>query len=58
MPSAVPKQIPLPQWIPPAKTQNDLLWADLSVVDLSFYDEPGGKQRLANQLKEAVSSFS
>ncbi|KAI9665714.1 MAG: hypothetical protein M1821_003648 [Bathelium mastoideum] len=55
MPSAVSEQIPLPQWTPPAKTKHDLPWADLSVIDLSSYDEPDGEEKLASQLKEAVS---
>ena len=29
-------------------------WADLITLDLSKFDEQGGKQRLAAQLKEAV----
>ncbi|KAF2236618.1 2OG-Fe(II) oxygenase superfamily protein [Viridothelium virens] len=55
MPSAIPKQIPLPSWTPPAKTQHELPWAELSVIDLSQFDSPGGKEKLADQLKEAVS---
>ena len=54
MPSAVAKPIALPEWYLPAKTKYDLPWADLSVIDLSSYDEPGGKEKLANQLKDAV----
>lgn len=29
-------------------------WADLVTLDLSQYDTPGGKQKLATQLKDAV----
>lgn len=29
-------------------------WADLASLDLSLFDVPGGKQKLANQLKDAV----
>jgi hypothetical protein len=29
-------------------------WADLVTLDLSQFDVPGGKQKLANQLKDAV----
>ncbi|KAI9708665.1 MAG: hypothetical protein M1820_003883 [Bogoriella megaspora] len=54
MPSAVPQDIPLPKWAYPEKTKYDLAWADLSVIDLSSYDEPGGKERLAEQLRQAV----
>lgn len=36
------------------ETTEDLPWADLITLELSKFDEPGGKQFLANQLKEAV----
>lgn len=29
-------------------------WADLVTLDFSQYDLPGGKQKLAEQLKDAV----
>lgn len=29
-------------------------WAELITLDLSQFDVPGGKQKLANQLKDAV----
>jgi isopenicillin N synthase-like dioxygenase len=29
-------------------------WADLVTLDLSQFDAPGGKQKLANQLRDAV----
>jgi hypothetical protein len=29
-------------------------WADLVTLDLSQFDVPGGKERLANQLRDAV----
>lgn len=29
-------------------------WADLVTLDLSLYDLPGGKEKLAKQLDEAV----
>lgn len=29
-------------------------WADLVTLDLSQYDLPGGKQKLASQLQDAV----
>lgn len=29
-------------------------WADLVTLDLSQFDLPGGKQRLAHQLRDAV----
>lgn len=36
------------------ETKADLEWADLVTLDLSDFDRPGGKQRLASQLKEAI----
>ena len=38
------------------ETTADLDWADLITIDLSLFDEPGGKQQLASQLKHAISS--
>lgn len=39
------------------ETQADLEWADLVTIDLSRFDEPGGKQELASQLKHAISTI-
>lgn len=39
-----------------AETTSDLPWADLIAIDLSKFDEPGGKQELAIQLKHAIST--
>ena len=52
MPSAVTPD--LPDWKRPARTTEDLPWADISVIDLSIYDTPGGKQKLADQLRKAI----
>jgi isopenicillin N synthase-like dioxygenase len=38
------------------ETTADLDWADLITIDLSKFDEPGGKQELATQLKHAIST--
>jgi isopenicillin N synthase-like dioxygenase len=38
------------------ETSADLDWADLITIDLSLFDEPGGKQQLASQLKHAIST--
>ena len=38
------------------ETTADLDWADLIAIDLSEFDQPGGKQKLASQLKEAIST--
>jgi hypothetical protein len=54
MPSAVTNPVPVPKWQRPSKTTYNLPWADLSVIDLSTFDEPGGKQRLARELQQAV----
>ena len=54
MPSRVPVQRPLPKWDRPEKTAEKVPWADIVVVDLSKFDEPGGKAQLAEDLREAV----
>jgi hypothetical protein len=55
MPSALsPEPLPLPQWKRPPKTRSDLEWADISVIDISTFDEAGGKERLAEKLRNAV----
>lgn len=48
------EEFPLPKWERPAKTAHDLPWADIKILDLSTFDEPGGKQKLAEELREAV----
>lgn len=55
MPSALPLELLL--WKRPAKTKANLDWADISVIDISSFDEPGGKERLANELRNAVGSL-
>jgi hypothetical protein len=55
MPSAISPE--LPQWKRPAKTSVALDWADISVIDLSTFDEPGGKEKLAEELRHAVRRF-
>jgi isopenicillin N synthase-like dioxygenase len=42
-------------WNRPKTTSEDLAWADLPKIDLSRFDEPGGKQELAHQLYDAVT---
>ena len=55
MPSAIHTQgADLSRWERPAKTKHELPWADVEVIDLSKFDEPGGKQKLAAQLRDAV----
>lgn len=36
------------------ETKEDLSWAELVSLDLSTFDQPGGKEALAKQLKHAV----
>jgi gibberellin 2-oxidase len=55
MPSIVPPERPaLPKWERPGKTEEELAWADIKVIDLSTFDEDGGKAKLAEELREAV----
>jgi hypothetical protein len=55
MPSATRPEPPaIPKWKRPGKTSEDLDWADISIIDLSTFDEPGGKQKLAEDLRDAV----
>ncbi|KAK7748333.1 hypothetical protein SLS62_008701 [Diatrype stigma] len=42
-------------WTRPSKTSEDLDWADLPKIDLSRFDEPGGKQALAHDLLDALT---
>jgi hypothetical protein len=55
MPSALLPE--LPQWKRPAKTKANLDWANISVIDISSFDEPGRKEELAEELRNAVSSL-
>jgi hypothetical protein len=58
MPSAIPPEPPvLPTWKRPAPTKADLPWADISVIDISSFDEHGGKEKLAEQLRHAVRNI-
>ena len=64
-PSAVPlengsqtehlKHLLVKPWARPQPTSEDLDWAPLTTIDLSRFDEPGGKQELARQLYDAVT---
>ncbi|KAJ0380331.1 hypothetical protein COL26b_001447 [Colletotrichum chrysophilum] len=42
-------------WSRPQETKEDLDWAPLTTIDLSRFDEPGGKQDLAKQLYDAIT---
>ncbi|KAJ5765250.1 hypothetical protein N7520_004809 [Penicillium odoratum] len=47
--------VPIKSWSRPAPTEEKLDWAPLVEIDLSRFDEPGGKEALAEQLYEAVT---
>lgn len=56
MPAAtLPKPPTIPKWKRPKKTSEHLDWADIKILDLSTFDEPGGKEKLAEELRDAVS---
>lgn len=42
-------------WSRPKQTNEELDWAELPKLDLSRFDEPGGKQELADQLQDAIT---
>ncbi|KAG7150198.1 UPF0676 protein like [Verticillium longisporum] len=44
----------LPEWKRPEKTKNELPWADIKTIDLQKFDLPGGKQELAEELRDAT----
>jgi hypothetical protein len=48
------RKLPIENWVRPEPTKENLDWAPLSTIDLSRFDEPGGKQELAKQLYDAV----
>ena len=61
-PSAVEQETPVSSerlvvkpWARPEPTKEDLDWAPLVQIDLSQFDEPGGKEELAKQLYDAVT---
>jgi gibberellin 2-oxidase len=51
----VPTKLSIEPWSRPKQTEEDLDWAPLATIDLARFDEPGGKQELAQQLYDAVS---
>ncbi|KAM0478886.1 hypothetical protein ACHAPX_004864 [Trichoderma viride] len=50
-----PVEIPAYHQVP--ETAHELDWADLVTLDLSQFEEPGGKARLAKQLQEAIQKI-
>ncbi|KAJ8075144.1 hypothetical protein PM082_019472 [Marasmius tenuissimus] len=47
----------LDSWVPPPETKAELDWAPLLTVDLSRFDSPGGKESLAAELRDAVTTW-
>ncbi|KAF9263932.1 gibberellin 2-oxidase [Marasmius fiardii PR-910] len=43
-------------WSRPAETTENLDWAPLKVIDLSIFDHPGGKQKLADDLRDSAKN--
>lgn len=37
--------------------RNSVDWAELATLDLSQFDQPGGKEKLAKQLAEAIEKI-
>ncbi|KAL2862501.1 putative oxidoreductase, 2OG-Fe(II) oxygenase family [Aspergillus lucknowensis] len=54
-PALTGSDIPTYHQVP--ETTYDLDWADLSTLDLSLFDQPGGKERLAKQLLDAIQNI-
>lgn len=50
-------KLPIEPWSRPKQTNENLDWAPLATIDLSRFDEPGGKQELAKQLYDAVIQY-
>lgn len=46
----------VPAWTRPAETTESLDWAPLQEIDLSIFDQPGGKEKLAADLHYAVKN--
>ncbi|KAK8074324.1 hypothetical protein PG994_005223 [Apiospora phragmitis] len=44
----------LPKWQRPEKTKHGIPWANIQIIDLSTFDEPGGKAKLAAELRDAI----
>lgn len=48
-------KVTVEKWTRPAPTAEKLDWAPLATIDLSRFDEPGGKEQLAKELYDAVT---
>lgn len=49
--------VKIPQYTQALETTHELDWADLSTLDLSKFDSPGGKEELASQLQKAIEQI-
>ncbi|KAF7351687.1 putative Flavonol synthase [Mycena sanguinolenta] len=58
MPVAISPYDNIPPWTRPAETKEALDWAPLKEIDLSLFDAPGGKEKLAAELHDAVKNGS
>ncbi|EXJ58328.1 hypothetical protein A1O7_05753 [Cladophialophora yegresii CBS 114405] len=54
-PSHAAQHVLVKPWTRPQYTTEDLEWAPLTTIDLSRFDEPGGKEELAEQLYDAAT---
>lgn len=54
MPVATSTYDNIPAWTRPAETTQELDWAPLKEIDLQVFDTPGGKEKLAAELHDAV----
>ncbi|KAJ7017695.1 hypothetical protein C8F04DRAFT_1154983 [Mycena alexandri] len=45
-----------PAWTRPTETKEVLDWALLKEIDLSMFDDPGGKEKLAAELHDVVKN--
>ncbi|KAF7351695.1 putative Flavonol synthase [Mycena sanguinolenta] len=57
MPVVISPYDNIPPWTRPAETKA-LDWAPLKEIDLSLFDSPGGKEKLAAELHDAVKNGS
>lgn len=48
-------RVPIKPYTRPPPTSEELDWAPLAKIDLSYFDEPGGKAKLSKELYEAVT---
>lgn len=54
--TTITKTVTLP-YVQAPETSADLDWADLATLDLSKFDQPGGKQELAADLARALEGI-